>query len=827
VAALAEVRAKLREAAPELVGAVFGGLAPKLIPSTASAGHKGSKDFNDPIWRIMTFDGPELDVVGLPLLQRLRRIKQLGLAYLVYPSAQHSRFEHSLGAAVAATRMFEQIARDAGLMEPDYGRLLKTVRLAAIVHDCGHTVFSHVGERVLGDIYRDEFARIADTLLELFPDPLTSQGSGGAWAQVSSKPKSPPAPAELIAVLLMLSEAMQRHLERCGAIGGIPLPELIVNTVALILGKPRGLQAGTTYHYWIKSIVSGDVDADKLDYVARDAYFAGLPVSADVHRLVSQMASARFPTNQAGDDEKVEGRRVSELEQFRVLAVRPSAVSALEMLVVTRSYLFERLYAHHKTRAAERELERILRYFLLIQRQEKQWTAAQVLDFLYTAGGDDAALQEIAAHTAPEYAVDEKIRTRAQAILNRELPFRAIAIMNRASVDRGMMKGSVRPWEQVQTYFAAHRGQELQGEIAEMLGLDPYLDLIVDPPPGVPITEDPEVFVAKTGATSVPERVNKHFDAEQLSNAYRDVKRVAWVFCRQADAERVAAATAILLQRKFDFLVTHEAVHRAKVSPAGYMHWIDQLSEQVALTPLEKTNLVSTTNADYRIYASVIDMESATAELDTQEQQRRAADVLSAGFIAIGLPRAYRTSYYLGLIVLKQLIAHARTIWRSDEFADPVPYQNESRFQAHLGQHLREKFREDQGFQVHEHAAENGGYTDIVVMQKAAGTSPMTSVVIELKSAEAEYEKLVEKNAGQPNQYTEVRHGPVSILYCQFKTDGAISLADTISVRKPGTQSSTLAVMTLGTRAFSGKPSDGGNTSPAAPSKTMDPPLPT
>ena len=83
----------------------------------------------------------EIHVVDTEAYQRLRRIKQMSHAYLVYPTAVHSRFEHTLGATHISGRMCDALGID--------GEDRTNVRLAVLLHDIGHGPLSHLFERVL------------------------------------------------------------------------------------------------------------------------------------------------------------------------------------------------------------------------------------------------------------------------------------------------------------------------------------------------------------------------------------------------------------------------------------------------------------------------------------------------------------------------------------------------------------------------------------------------------------------------------------------------------------------------------------------------------
>jgi HD domain len=124
---------------------------------------KRSKVIHDNLWGTVRFTWRELALIDSPIMQRLRDIHQTGLAFHVYPSARHTRFEHSLGAVTIASRVFDALLhrqrseiRDVvkalwGKTEdPDIPilRLKQELRLAALLHDTGHSLYSHTSELV-------------------------------------------------------------------------------------------------------------------------------------------------------------------------------------------------------------------------------------------------------------------------------------------------------------------------------------------------------------------------------------------------------------------------------------------------------------------------------------------------------------------------------------------------------------------------------------------------------------------------------------------------------------------------------------------------------
>jgi len=195
------------------------------------------KVFRDPVHNLIPFQRDEdgdrllLALVDSAELQRLRRIRQLGLAHYVFHGAEHSRFGHSLGAMQVARRMLEQIGRHVPLSEAERVPILA----AALLHDVGHGPLSHNAEGLLGLPHEQWSARlILDPEGEL--QPLLASFDPG-------------------------------------------LPERVA---ALVQGKARPR--------WLGGVVSGQLDCDRLDYILRDAWALGIEVSYDLSRLMGLLS---------------------------------------------------------------------------------------------------------------------------------------------------------------------------------------------------------------------------------------------------------------------------------------------------------------------------------------------------------------------------------------------------------------------------------------------------------------------------------------------------------------------------------------------------------
>ncbi|MEM2189342.1 MAG: HD domain-containing protein, partial [Nitrososphaerota archaeon] len=170
------------------------------------------KLIKDPVHGYIEVSGEELQVIDTRAVQRLRRISQLPFVYLVYPGARHSRFDHSLG----CMHLAGEFARSLGLDEYK----VRVLRIAGLIHDVGHTPYSHLFEAILeraGSNHEAMTARVLEEDSEL----------GDA-------------------------------VEKCG----IALKDVI----SVVEGRAPE-----------STVISGPIDADKLDFLVRDSYFTGAP----------------------------------------------------------------------------------------------------------------------------------------------------------------------------------------------------------------------------------------------------------------------------------------------------------------------------------------------------------------------------------------------------------------------------------------------------------------------------------------------------------------------------------------------------------------------
>jgi len=182
----------------------------------------------DPLWNNIRLEPEALALLETPALQRLRYVRQLGHAFLVYPGATHTRFEHALGAYHLARKALTLLEESGHRLDRADAR---RIALAALLHDIGHYPFSHALEEAGLPSH--------ETLAERH---CTNSSTGDALAKI-----------------------------------GIPPAQLL----PLIQGEAREPLA---------SLVSGALDVDKLDYLSRDAWMCGVPYGViDVDRLLASL----------------------------------------------------------------------------------------------------------------------------------------------------------------------------------------------------------------------------------------------------------------------------------------------------------------------------------------------------------------------------------------------------------------------------------------------------------------------------------------------------------------------------------------------------------
>lgn len=300
-----------------------------------------SKVVKDNVWGMIEVDPSCLRLLDSPIVQRLRGIRQLGLSYLTYPSAEHSRFIHSLGMFCVVTRFLDVMTRRTfrsppgapySVWTPDE-KFTPVLKHAAILHDCGHFPFSHVVEQILeADKKRFKCGPLSVDDFEL---PVHD------FLRTSSKL------AECLSIAVVLTDRFKRFYN--GWVNPSAGNNDVKQIAALISGTTMADGLGG-----VSSIISGpSIDSDKIDYINRDGRACGIPVGVDVSRL--------FLRSNFLDVSPKEWKRLQNLDEVPdhgeiVFVVNASGLDSIEEIVQARTALYHRVYLHQTTRNAERLL---------------------------------------------------------------------------------------------------------------------------------------------------------------------------------------------------------------------------------------------------------------------------------------------------------------------------------------------------------------------------------------------------------------------------------------------------------------------------------------
>ncbi len=256
---------------------------------TVSPARKKYSVLRDPVHGDIYLSDEEVAAIDTADFQRLRGVRQLGLAYLVYPGALHTRFEHSIGTLHVTQAMLDAIQRSheldprgcLGVSEEE----ARVVRMAALLHDVTHIPFGHNIEDQSGLLERhDSAAR--------FEAALSTRTELGALLEAQGLRR------DVLNVLLP-----------DGAPGRDPVPP-----------------------FW-RQVLSDTICSDLLDYLARDAYFTGLRIQID------DRVRSYFKIDRAS------GNLFIDLAKRELL--REDILSEIVRLLEARYYFSERVYYHH------------------------------------------------------------------------------------------------------------------------------------------------------------------------------------------------------------------------------------------------------------------------------------------------------------------------------------------------------------------------------------------------------------------------------------------------------------------------------------------------
>lgn len=475
--------------------------------------YKDSKVIHDHLWGSCSFYPWEICLLDTLLLQRLRGIHQLGTAFLTYPSGIHNRFSHTLGVVFLADKLINKLKEDLLLNKSDIYITQKdiyTVRLAGLLHDIGHTFFSHVSEHFLNK----KLSEFGIDLFEIF--------------DVKAKPH------EMIASLIIKHPSFQNFFEKYVA-PLFPEKEDIPNLsdiANIIIGVSPSKEKA-----FLKDIISGPYDVDKLEYLYRDARTAGLKISYDIERFFYKISIVETKTNKIR------------------LAMRFGGLQAIEQIIFNKMMLFSFVYHHHKVLATDALLLDLLHFLFEVQEKSFPLLIKHPLDCLRYNDHDLLAPSLLTKAASPFNKCKEKI-------LRRQLPKKAFVInrefINDLDTDEEIKRQYAKLQKDIQSDCL-----KLRKDLAEKIGCDIYDIFAVFPNP------------PKIGELSTAPIINSNGDVEPISlyfnldgwiNSYELKKLRGYFFAPEKIKNEASKIIEDFLKEEYNLSFKPQAKIEAKLS---------------------------------------------------------------------------------------------------------------------------------------------------------------------------------------------------------------------------------------------------------------------
>ena len=374
------------------------------------------KKIYDSVHGFIPFDEYEKELIDSLPFQRLHYIHQLGIAYLVYPGATHTRFEHSLGVMALATLMFEKICKSVrpdvfhfvprkGSQEFLYWR--RVLRMAALCHDLGHLPFSHVAEKdLLGDSNHEHWTiKVID-----------SGHMKSVWKMLR---KCPSYEEDLI--------------ER----------DIVEDIKKIAVGEAKWKEiTNQTFTPWeriVSEVITGDFfGADRTDYLIRDSQATGVAYGLfDYHQLIESLRI--LPSVDRGADELQ-------------LGIDENGLESSEALLLARHFMHRRIYQYSSVKAYNFHLRRYMS-------ANYSKSLDSVDEFLSVSDTDViSALNKAANDPALPGHAD------AKRVIFRKHRFRAIALTDKTTEEdlqrfkeENRLKDSEISWESNQAHLPIER----------------------------------------------------------------------------------------------------------------------------------------------------------------------------------------------------------------------------------------------------------------------------------------------------------------------------------------------------------------------------------
>lgn len=558
-----------------------------------SLSFSNTKSFYDSVWGTIEIYEGEIFILDSPILQRLRHIKQLGLANLLYASADHSRFSHTLGVIQTADKMQSQVEKELKKknVSKDDG-VRQIIRLAAIFHDTGHMFCSHASESFFQK--NDKFV-LYDSIDEIRRD-------------INSRLSIKPSLSEILSVLIVNSPYVRELL--CLSSPGLyslniqeaNIDEIVEKICCFIWGYPYSERL-LPY----AQIISGQIDADKLDYLKRDSHSTGVPAAVDMSRVFQKLrvVQSNMNVSMKSTNKEDEGTRYT-------IAIAPAAINTIDQLIISRYMMFENVYYHQKTLTAES----LLRYAIegLCKSTEGLLDNFRVIMLLQDDDVVNANFDASIRNKISDFRViDEKTYGEACGLLadlsRRKLFKRSVAFTNENLIDAGYMELNF-----YSTLFKDNNRVEQEKFVSLIKQqMDCCKDLLQgtkyksNRPTEALLIVSPDISSAKINSNlAIAEKNNKYrdmeFEADNWLKSRSSRKPQNYLITYPEDRFIAYAATEYVLYREYGLLISDPIIYEEKDAK-----YIEEVKKELEKKGYYKAAYAISPNEEIDIYNRLVD----------------------------------------------------------------------------------------------------------------------------------------------------------------------------------------------------------------------------
>lgn len=280
----------------------------------------------DPVHGTIELSKLEIDLLSTRAFQRLRNVKQLGLAHLVFPGADYSRLSHSLGVNHVTSKILDSLMQnsDVSIGDEEY----ELYRLAGLLHDIGHYPYSHTFENAVSTYYQGgsqpDLFEYSAQIAQVETPPIFDEAAAQTPASLDHEDVG----RELLDHDPEIAEVLKRYGIAPADIHGI------------FSRQPS--KDGTAPRF--ANLISSDLDADRIDYLSRTARHTGLPYGlVDIDYLLSQMR----------------------LDRSGRICLDPSALRTADHFLLGRYFDYQQVNFHKTVAALEWALHDVINALLV------------------------------------------------------------------------------------------------------------------------------------------------------------------------------------------------------------------------------------------------------------------------------------------------------------------------------------------------------------------------------------------------------------------------------------------------------------------------------